>query len=66
MSLNELKDEDILDNPEKVEELYNRLKETPVKKKIGESFLDDLINYSSLKLIKKDLENAKKTAENNA
>ena len=64
MSLNELKDEDILDNPEKVEELYNRLKETPVKKKIGESFLDDLINYSSLKLIKKDLENAKKTAEN--
>ena len=62
--LNELKNADILDNPDKVEELYNGLKETPVKKKIGESFLDDLINYSSLKLIKKDLEGAKKSAEN--
>ena len=62
--LNELKNADILDNPDKVIELYNGLKETQDKKKIGESFLDDLINYSSLKLIKKDLEGAKKSAEN--
>ena len=63
--LNTLKDEDILDNPDKVKELYDGLKNALVKdkKKIGESFLDDLINYSRLKLIKKDLENAKKTAE---
>jgi hypothetical protein len=61
--LNELKDEDILDNPEKVKDLYDGLKDALVKYKIGESFLDDLINYSRLKLIKKDLENAKKTAE---
>ena len=64
LPLNTLKDEDILDNPEKVKDLYDGLKETQDKKKIGESFLDDLINYSSLKLIKKDLEGAKKTAEN--
>ena len=64
LPLNTLKVPDILDNPDKVKELYDELKETPVKKKIGESFLDDLINYSSLKLIKKDLEGAKKSAEN--
>ena len=65
LPLNTLKDEDILDNPDKVKELYDGLKNALVKdkKKIGESFLDDLINYSRLKLIKKDLENAKKTAE---
>ena len=62
--LNKLKDEDILDNPDKVKKLYEGLLETQDKKKIGESFLDDLINYSSLKLIKKDLEGAKKSAEN--
>lgn len=64
--LNELKDEDILDNPERVKEFYKKLKDALVKdkKKIGESFLDDLINYSRLKLIKKDLEGAKETAEN--
>lgn len=63
--LNALKDEDILDNPEKVKELYDELINPSIKdkKKIGESFLDDLINYSRLKLIKKDLEGAKKTAE---
>ena len=61
--LNELKDEDILDNPKKVKDLYEGLLETQDKKKIGESFLDDLINYSSLKLIKKDLDAAKKVAE---
>ncbi|NDD59673.1 MAG: hypothetical protein EBZ47_10655, partial [Chlamydiae bacterium] len=61
--LNKLKDEDLLDNPEKVKELYDNLEKTLVKKKIGESFLEDLINYSSLKLIKKDLDEAKKTAE---
>jgi hypothetical protein len=66
--LNKLKDEDLLDNPEKVKELYDKLEKTLVKdeegkKKIGESFLEDLINYSSLKLIKKDLDEAKKTAE---
>jgi len=61
--LNALKDEDILDNPEKVIELYDELGKAKDKKKIGESFLDDLINYSRLKLIKKDLEGAKKTAE---
>jgi hypothetical protein len=66
--LNKLKDADLLDNPEKVKELYDKLGETLVKdeegkKKIGESFLEDLINYSSLKLIKKDLDEAKKTAE---
>ena len=61
--LNALKDEDILDNPKKVKDLYDGLKDALVKYKIGESFLDDLINYSRLKLIKKDLENAKKTAE---
>ena len=63
-----LKDEDLLDNPEKVKDLYDGLRETLVKdeegkKKIGESFLEDLINYSSLKLIKTDLDEAKKTAE---
>jgi hypothetical protein len=63
-----LKDEDLLDNPEKVKDLYDGLRETLVKdeegkKKIGESFLEDLINYSSLKLIKKDLDEAKKVAE---
>ena len=63
--LYELKNADILDNPDKVKELYNKLINPSIKdkKKIGESFLDDLINYSRLKLIKKDLENAKKTAE---
>ena len=61
--LYELKNADILDNPDKVKELYDGLKDALVKKKIGESFLDDLINYSRLKLIKKDLEGAKKTAE---
>jgi hypothetical protein len=66
--LNTLKNEDLLDNPEKVKELYDKLGETLVKdeegkKKIGESFLEDLINYSSLKLIKTDLEAAKKKAE---
>jgi hypothetical protein len=65
LRLNALKDEDILDNPEKVKELYDELINPSIKdkKKIGESFLDDLINYSRLKLIKKDLEGAKKTAE---
>lgn len=65
--LNALKDEDILDNPDKVKELYDEFDELGKandKKKIGESFLDDLINYSRLKLIKKDLEGAKETAEN--
>jgi DNA repair exonuclease SbcCD ATPase subunit len=61
--LNKLKDEDLLDNPEKVKELYDKLEKTLEKKKIGESFLEDLINYSSLKLIKKYLDEAKKTAE---
>jgi hypothetical protein len=61
--LNTLKNADLLDNPEKVKELYDGLEETLEKKKIGESFLEDLINYSSLKLIKKDLDEAKKTAE---
>lgn len=63
--LNALKDEDILDNPDKVKDLYDELKDALVKdkKNIGESFLDDLINYSRLKLIKKDLEKAKGTAE---
>lgn len=61
--LNELKNADILDNPDKVIELYDELGKAKDKKKIGESFLDDLINYSRLKLIKKDLEGAKKTAE---
>jgi hypothetical protein len=61
--LNKLKDEDLLDNPEEVKKLYGELGETLEKKKIGESFLEDLINYSSLKLIKTDLEKAKKTAE---
>jgi hypothetical protein len=61
--LNRLKDADLLDNPEKVKELYDKLGETLEKKKIGESFLEDLINYSSLKLIKTDLEKAKKVAE---
>lgn len=63
--LNELKDADILDNPDKVKELYDGLINPSIKdkKKIGESFLDDLINYSRLKLIKKDLEKAKGTAE---
>ena len=65
LPLNTLKDEDILDNPDKVKELYNKLINPSIKdkKKIGESFLDDLINYSRLKLIKKDLEKAKGTAE---
>ena len=65
LPLNTLKNADILDNPDKVKELYNKLINPSIKdkKKIGESFLDDLINYSRLKLIKKDLENAKKTAE---
>jgi DNA repair exonuclease SbcCD ATPase subunit len=61
--LNTLKDEDLLDNPEKVKELYGELQKTLDKKKIGESFLEDLINYSSLKLIKRDLEAAKDAAE---
>jgi len=61
--LNKLKDEDLLDNPEEVKELYDKLGKTLEKKKIGESFLEDLINYSSLKLIKKDLDDAKKVAE---
>jgi hypothetical protein len=61
--LNKLKDADLLDNPEEVKKLYDKLGETLEKKKIGESFLEDLINYSSLKLIKTDLEAAKKTAE---
>jgi hypothetical protein len=61
--LNKLKDADLLDNPDEVKELYGELGETLEKKKIGESFLEDLINYSSLKLIKTDLEKAKKTAE---
>jgi hypothetical protein len=61
--LNKLKDEDLLDNPEEVKDLYGKLGETLEKKKIGESFLEDLINYSSLKLIKTDLEAAKKKAE---
>jgi DNA repair exonuclease SbcCD ATPase subunit len=61
--LNKLKDEDLLDNPDEVKKLYGELGETLEKKKIGESFLEDLINYSSLKLIKTDLEKAKKTAE---
>jgi hypothetical protein len=61
--LNKLKDEDLLDNPEEVKDLYGKLGETLEKKKIGESFLEDLINYSSLKLIKRDLEAAKKVAE---
>jgi hypothetical protein len=61
--LNTLKDADLLDNPEKVKELYGELEGLEGKKKIGESFLEDLINYSSLKLIKIDLEAAKKTAE---
>ena len=65
LPLNTLKNADILDNPEKVKELYDELINPSIKdkKKIGESFLDDLINYSRLKLIKKDLEGAKKTAE---
>jgi hypothetical protein len=58
-----LKDADLLDNPEEVKKLYRDLDETLEKKKIGESFLEDLINYSSLKLIKKDLDEEKKTAE---
>jgi DNA repair exonuclease SbcCD ATPase subunit len=61
--LNKLKDEDLLDNPDEVKELYDKLGEMLEKKKIGESFLEDLINYSSLKLIKTDLEKAKKVAE---
>jgi hypothetical protein len=61
--LNKLKDEDLLDNPEEVKKLYGELGETLEKKKIGESFLEDLINYSSLKLIKTNLEKAKKVAE---
>jgi hypothetical protein len=61
--LNKLKDEDLLDNPEKVKELYGELEGLEGKKKIGESFLEDLINYSSLKLIKTDLDAAKKKAE---
>jgi len=66
--LNTLKNADLLDNPEKVKELYDKLGKTLVKdeegkKKIGESFLEDLINYSSLKLIKEGLDAAKKVAE---
>jgi len=48
--LNKLKDENLLDNPEKVKELYDKLGKTLDKKKIGESFLEDLINYSSLSI----------------
>ena len=61
--LNRLKDADLLDNPEAVTELYGKLVGLQEKKKIGESFLEDLINYSSLKLIKTDLDAAKKKAE---
>jgi hypothetical protein len=61
--LNTLKDEDLLDNPDEVKKLYGELEGLEGKKKIGESFLEDLINYSSLKLIKTDLEKAKKVAE---
>jgi len=61
--LNKLKDEDLLDNPDEVKKLYDKLEKKLDKKKIGESFLEDLINYSSLKLIKTDLETAKKVAE---
>ena len=60
-----LKDREELDNTEAVEVLYTRLKEAREEKnkKIGESFLDDLINYSSFNLYKKDLKEAKEKAE---
>jgi prefoldin subunit 5 len=61
--LNKLKDADLLDNPDEVKKLYGELEGLEGKKKIGESFLEDLINYSSLKLIKTDLDAAKKKAE---
>lgn len=63
--LTKLNERDELDNTEAVEVLYSRLKEAREEKnkKIGESFLDDLINYSSFNLYKKGLKEAKEIAE---